>query len=65
MANLETLEKSLNKLENYTVKYIYKKYIEIDSTPEPTTTESTLNIYWKRSIIATKYFIQINIDANH
>jgi hypothetical protein len=41
MANLETLEKSLNKLENYTVKYIYKKYIEIDSTPEPTTTEST------------------------
>ena len=34
MENLDVLEKSLNKLENYAVKYIYKKYIEINETPE-------------------------------
>lgn len=28
MANLDILVKSLNKLENYSAKYIYKKYIE-------------------------------------
>ena len=54
MANLDLLVKSLNKLENYTAKYIYNKYIETaipvstapdthassDSTeePEPNTT---------------------------
>ena len=51
MSNLELLVKSLNKLENYTAKYIYKKYIEtslsistapdtpviIDSIEEPET----------------------------
>ena len=45
MANLELLVKSLNKLENYTAKYIYKKYIETAApsvaTSETTTPEST------------------------
>ena len=56
MANLELLLKSLNKLENYTAKYIYKKYIETalpvstapdTSTPDtsaPDTPESTVSI---------------------
>jgi hypothetical protein len=33
MSNLELLVKSLNKLENYTAKYIYKKYIETAIPP--------------------------------
>ena len=33
MSNLELLVKSLNKLENYTAKYIYKKYIETQEVP--------------------------------
>ena len=48
MENLDVLEKSLNKLENYSAKYIYKKYIELNDTPEPapisetsTTTETS------------------------
>ena len=45
MANLELLVKSLNKLENYTAKYIYKKYIETaipeTTIPETTTPETT------------------------
>ena len=50
MDNLELLVKSLNKLENYSAKYIYKKYIETaipettipeTTTPETTTPEST------------------------
>jgi hypothetical protein len=40
MDNLELLVKSLNKLENYTAKYIYNKYIET-TTPETTTPETT------------------------
>jgi hypothetical protein len=44
MENLDILEKSLNKLENYAAKYIYKKYIEIDDTPEKPTTLDTSNI---------------------
>ena len=36
MDNLELLVKSLNRIENNTLLYIYKKYIEIDATPEPT-----------------------------
>jgi hypothetical protein len=43
MDNLDILEKSLNKLENYAAKYIYKKYIEINDTPEPSTTLDTLD----------------------
>ena len=41
MDNLELLVKSLNKLENYTAKYIYKKYIEINTIPETTAPETT------------------------
>ena len=41
MDNLDILVKSLNKLENYTAKYIYNKYIEINTIPERTTPEST------------------------
>ena len=45
MENLELLVKSLNKLENYTAKYIYKKYIETaipeTTIPETTTPETT------------------------
>ena len=43
MDNLDILVKSLNKLENYTAKYIYKKYIEADTTVDTTadTTEET------------------------
>jgi hypothetical protein len=37
MSNLELLVKSLNKLENYTAKYIFKKYIE---TQEVSTLET-------------------------
>ena len=40
MSNLDILVKSLNKLENYTAKYIYKKYIEI-ATPDTTTPTAT------------------------
>lgn len=35
MNNLDLLVKSLNKLENNTLLYIYKKYIEIDRISEP------------------------------
>ena len=41
MDNLELLVKSLNKLENYTAKYIYKKYIEINTIPETAIPETT------------------------
>ena len=34
MDNLELLVKSLNRLENFTTKYIYKKYIEINTSPD-------------------------------
>ena len=48
MSNLELLVKSLNKLENYTAKYIYKKYIEtalpVSTTPETNTSESADSI---------------------
>lgn len=37
MSNLELLVKSLNKLENYTAKYIYKKYIETQEVPTSAT----------------------------
>ena len=43
MSNLDILVKSLNKLENYAVKYIYKKYIETlpDTLPDIQATETT------------------------
>ncbi len=42
MDTLDILVKELNKLETYTAKYIYKKYIETDETPgEPQDTEDT------------------------
>ena len=31
-SNIDMLSKQMNKLENYVTKYIYKKYIEIDTT---------------------------------
>jgi len=37
-SNIDMLSKQMNKLENYVTKYIYKKYIEID------TSSSTNNI---------------------
>jgi hypothetical protein len=39
MDNLDILVKSLNKVENYSAKYIYKKYIET-TTDETATAES-------------------------
>ena len=36
MDSLDILVKELNKLENYTAKYIYKKYIETDEPPDTT-----------------------------
>ena len=41
MDNLDTLVKSLNRLENYTVKYIYKKYIEIYTNTETSEIQNT------------------------
>jgi len=35
MNNLDIITKELNKIENYATTYIYKKYIEINSSPEP------------------------------
>jgi hypothetical protein len=66
MENLDILEKSLNKLENYAAKYIYKKYIEIDDTPEQeTNTEpQTLEPYTTSEIQNFKYSKKpINKDA--
>ena len=37
MINLSILAKSINSLETYTAKYIYKKYIEVTPSPEATT----------------------------
>ena len=34
MDNLDILVKTLNKVENFTVKYIYKKYVELDTILE-------------------------------
>ena len=43
MDNLDLLVKSLNRIENNTLLYIYKKYVEIDTTQEtPETPEPTL-----------------------
>ena len=55
MDNLELLVKSLNKLENYTAKYIYKKYIET-TTPESTTPETTTPELTDSSIVPETNF---------
>jgi len=44
MDNLDTLVKSLNRLENYTAKYIYKKYIEIYTNTETSEIQETTEI---------------------
>ena len=45
MSNLDILVKSLNKLENYVAKYIYKKYIEeVDETILKVPTEESSTI---------------------
>ena len=69
MENLDILEKSLNKLENFTAKYIYKKYIEIDDIPEEistskshTTELSTQNFkYSKKPINSEAYKLYLDI----
>jgi len=48
MDTLDILVKELNKLETYTAKYIYKKYIETDETPD-TTSEPTSELKFKYS----------------
>ena len=42
MDNLDILVKSLNRLENYTAKYIYNKYIEIEEPIETIETIETI-----------------------
>ena len=55
MDSLDILVKELNKLENYSAKYIYKKYIETDEPlcepqdTEDTTSEPTSEIKFKYS----------------
>lgn len=51
MDSLDILVKELNKLENYSAKYIYKKYIERDEPPDepPDTAESTSETKFKYS----------------
>ena len=41
---MDELTRTLNKLENYVAKYIYKKYIEIPDLPETTETTETTEI---------------------
>jgi hypothetical protein len=63
--NLDILSKQMNKLENYVTKYIYKKYIEIDTSSYNNSDisdsidsklESDLNyIYSKKPKHATEY----------
>ena len=70
MNNLEILEKSLNKLENYATKYIYKKYIEINDTPDTTAsttasstalpTELTIFKYSKKPINEVEYKLYLD-----
>ena len=44
MDNLDVLVKSLNKLENFTAKYIFNKYIGLNETIDTASTNSTASI---------------------
>ena len=55
MDNLAILVKSLNKLENYTAKYIYKKYIETVIPPIPDTEDTATPESIEAPTITFKY----------
>ena len=40
-SNIDMLSKQMNKLENYVTKYIYKKYIEIETLPSTNNINTT------------------------
>ena len=60
MENIDLLVKSLNKLENFTAKYIYNKYISLNTTPESIEQPITNFKYSKKPINKEEYKLYLD-----